>query len=442
MQMSKRVKMAALLVGAAAVIAGIVIAVNLFHGQESYRSIQIYQMEGTADIERKGENIRAAENLYLESGDRLMVAEESSVRLKLDNDKYAMVEEDSILSIEAAGNEADSKTKIQLEQGAVTSEIQNPLSTDSEYEVNSPNSVMAVRGTVFRVETITDEDDIYTTVDVFKGTVSMAPILADGTIGEEILVQEGEEASCDGDTISGSVLSEKSEIDYEVLPLQALKVLVDIMNQGTAIEGVSKETLDAYIEEEESYLEDDGEDEEEYEDDTEDADAAEDADEIEDETAQDADEESVDDMEDEEDSDDDANDDDDDDAASQPNRSSSGSSGNNSGSSGGRSNSGSSGSTGNTGGSGNTGTTPRNPGTTPKNPGTTPQTPSNPASVTPAQKTVEYTVTFMYKNKVFATQTVKSGECVEKPVLKPKKSGKWNFDFKTKITKNTTIKWK
>ena len=440
MEKSKRIKMAALLGGAAAVLVGIVMAVNLNGGQESYRSIQIYQMEGTADIERNGENVRAAENLYLESGDRLMVAEESSVRLKLDNDKYAMVEEDSILSIEAVGNEEDSKTKIQLEQGAVTSEIQNPLSTDSEYEVNSPNSVMAVRGTVFRVETITDEDEVYTTVDVFKGKVSMAPILADGTIGEEILIEEGEEASCDGDTISGSVLSEKAEIDYEMLPLQAMKVLVDIMDHGTNIEGISKETLNAYIEEEESYLEDDEEDDEEYEEDVENADEIEDVDVEEPEDSLDDEE----DMEDTVDDADDENDDDeDDDASSQPNRSSSG---NNSGGSGG---SRSSGSTGNTGSSGNSGTTPRSPattpkntGTTPNNQGTTPQTPANPTPVTPVQQNVEYTVTFMYKNKAFATQTVKSGECAEKPALKPEKSGKWDFDFKTKITKDTTIKWK
>ena len=125
MQKSKGMKIAALLCGATVAIAGIALAATHFmKGQEFYRSILIYELQGSADIEREGAgNIKAAEDLYLESGDRLTVADGSSMRLKLDDDKYVMVEENSVLAIEAAGNEADSKTRIQLEQGAVTSEI-------------------------------------------------------------------------------------------------------------------------------------------------------------------------------------------------------------------------------------------------------------------------------------------------------------------------------
>ncbi len=48
----------------------------------------------------------------------------------------------------------------------------------------------------------------------------------------------------------------------------------------------------------------------------------------------------------------------------------------------------------------------------------------------------------MYEGKVFATQTVKSGEKVAAPVLAPAQSGAWDFDFGTKIEANVTVFWK
>ena len=477
MQKSKGIKIAALLCGATVAIAGIALAATHFlKGQEFYRSILIYELQGSANIEREGAgNIKAAEDLYLESGDRLTVADGSSMRLKLDDDKYVMVEENSVLAIEAAGNEEDSKTKIQLEQGAITSEIQNPLSTDSTYEVNSPNSVMAVRGTIFRVETETDEDgENYTKVSVFDGKVSMGALLADGSVGEEILINAGEEADCTGSAPTGALLSEPAEIDYQSLPLQALNFLLDLAKNNAPITGATQEDLSGFVEEAESWEEDD-------------SDYEEDVDDTEDDTENDTDDvESW-----EEDDTDDV-----DDTSSQDNNSSST----------GSYNSASTGTSGGTRYQGNTGTTPSsnpsttpsnnpsttpnsNPGTTPgnnpsttpgsnsgategdgfgnkpsnhpaKKPGTTPgNNPGNTPDNNPTNKPLDtpgntpgndsedikpnlYKVTFIYDGKVFATQAVKSGECAKRPVLMPDKSGDWDFDFTTKIEKDTTIKWK
>lgn len=447
MQKSKGMKIAALLCGAVVAIAGIVLVVGHFiKGQDSYRSILIYELQGSADIEREGAgSIRAAEDLYLESGDRLTVADGSSVRLKLDDDKYVMAEENSVLSIEAAGNEADSKTKIQLEQGAITNEIQNPLSTDSEYEVNSPNSVMAVRGTIFRVETGLEETDpdaggeASTRVSVFSGKVSMKAILEDGSLGDEILIGAGEEASCIGDSIYGTFFEEPAEIDYESLSPQALNLLLELVERDAPITGISAEELRAYIEEYEE-AEDESEDE--------DVDFVDEADEVEEED----DTDSVDEAEEKDDADDKDN-----------RQTSSTSYSGNTGGSGTNSRTGS--------GTANPGTNPgtspgTNPGTNPGNesgnnpedkPGTNPgNEPGNKPGNDPGDKPgtnlgnepgndpveQEYTVTFMYNNKVFATQTVKDGKCAEKPVLEPAKTGKWDFDFSKKIEKDTTIIWK
>ncbi|MDE5718114.1 MAG: hypothetical protein K2I53_10970, partial [Lachnospiraceae bacterium] len=53
-----------------------------------------------------------------------------------------------------------------------------------------------------------------------------------------------------------------------------------------------------------------------------------------------------------------------------------------------------------------------------------------------------YTVTFMYRGRVFAAQNVTGGETAAAPVLAPADSGAWDFDFGTKINANTTVSWK
>lgn len=436
MQKSKGMKMAALLCGAGVAIVAIALVVGHFiKGQDSYRSILIYELEGSADIEREGSgNIRAAEDLYLESGDRLTVADNSSVRLKLDDDKYVMAEANSILSIEADGNEADSRTKIQLEQGAITNEIQNKLSTDSNYEVNSPNSVMAVRGTIFRVETGVDADEeVNTKVSVFSGKVSMGTLLEDGTIGDEILIGAGEEAFCIGDAISGSVMTDPAAIDYSGFPLQTLNLLLELAERNAPLEGITAKELGEFVAEAEGSDDADESDEAEYVDD---ADEPDESDETEPVDESDASDESDD-----------------------NNINSSSSSQSNTGNTSNTTNTGGNSGTTHNSSSGNrpvtTPTTkPSNPGTTPgSNPGTNLGTtptdnpenkPKDPVDKPkkPQEKQKEYTVKFMYEGEVFATQTVKSGKCAKKPVLKPETSGKWDFDFSKKIRKNTTVKWK
>ncbi|MCI9448382.1 MAG: hypothetical protein HFH36_13650 [Lachnospiraceae bacterium] len=448
MQKSKGMKMAALLCGAVVAIGGIVLVASHFmKGQELYRSILIYEMEGTANIEREDAgNIKAAENLYLESGDRLTVEDGSSMRLKLDDDKYAMVEENSILAIEAAGNAKDSKTKIELVQGAITNEIQNPLSSDSTYEVNSPNSVMAVRGTIFRVEVTDSEgEECDTKVSVFSGKVSMSPILEDGTVGDEILIAAGEEAECVGDSVSGPVLTDPAEIDFQSLPLQALDFLLELAEREAPVTGISKEELSGLIQETEDWEDGAASGDAETEDSAD--------------LYEDTEENDTDGLESEEPE------------SGMESENQSGSAGNSgsqtaySGSTGtasgngytrtpGNTNNNHSGTTsginpGTTPGSnpgttpgGNLGTTPgTNPGTTPgTNPGTAPGT--TPGSNPGVGQAKEYTVTFIYQGEVFATQTVKGGKQAQKPILKPEKSGHWDFDFSDKIQKNTTIMWK
>lgn len=243
--------LAAIVAGVAVVAVVVGILVWQFAGKkESYRSIQIYELNGSTIIDRQGiGEMEAIENLYLESGDRLIVGADSYARLKLDDDKYILIEADSILTIVAEGDKENSKTYIDLEQGAVTNEIQNKLSSDSTYSISTPNSVMAVRGTVFRVEISYDSNgEIYTTVSTFEGAVGSSLILPDGTKQEEVVIVEGGwEVVIHMDDDSTEYLSEPGEMNYNELPLPVLTFVKEIAERGTELASIRLEELEELI---------------------------------------------------------------------------------------------------------------------------------------------------------------------------------------------------
>lgn len=241
------------IIAAAAVVLVSVIVVLVIHftgSDDSYRSIQIYELEGKVSIERENMGtIEAVENLYLESGDWIRVPKGSYMRLKLDDDKYILVEEDSVLSIVAEGTKEDSKTSIQLEQGAIVNEIQNKLSKDSSYEVNTPNSVMAARGTVFRVEVTIDENgEMYTKVSTFEGKVASWLIMPDGTrVEDAVMVKGGKEVIIHMDVEKTEYISDPQDIDYEALTITCLEFLADVMEHGTVLAGIDPEEIKTLI---------------------------------------------------------------------------------------------------------------------------------------------------------------------------------------------------
>lgn len=252
-QMSKKqlwILGAVIAVIAMAAATGIFLVSHFKNADSSYRSIQIYGIEGTATIEReKLGTIEAVENLYLESGDRIIVGDDSSMRLKLDDDKYILVEENSILVLVAEGTKKNSRTAIDLEQGAITNEIQNPLSEKSSYEVATPNSVMAVRGTVFRVEIIVDEKgEVYTSISAFEGKVGIRLIFPDGTVKEEdMLVEGGKEVTIHMDTEISEYLSGPGEIRYEELPVQTLIFLKEVIEHGIKLTNTTAKEIQILI---------------------------------------------------------------------------------------------------------------------------------------------------------------------------------------------------
>lgn len=205
--------------------------------EESYRDIKVMSIKGTATVERASVgSLDAYEDMKLESGDRLSVDSSSSLILSMDDNKYAMLEPGSSLTLEADGTRENSRTIIHLEAGAVMNYLSEKLNEKSSYEVTVPNSTMAVRGTVFRVAIVYDEDgDSYTTVQVFDGIVGSRLIFPDGRIDEEeVQITPGREVLIHGDTSISEYVGDKGhDIDYTTLNREALEFLLFCIDDGS-----------------------------------------------------------------------------------------------------------------------------------------------------------------------------------------------------------------
>lgn len=414
-------------------------AVILLSGKdEFFRSILVYDLEGNAVIERADiGTIDAAENLYLESGDRVSVKEASMMRMKLDDDKYITAEENTVFSLEAKGDAKDSKTKITLEQGAITNEIQNPLSGEAVYETATPNSVMAVRGTIYRAELSDDgEGGQNMRICCFQGTVATTPILPDGAMGEEILVHAGSEMTVDSEGYTEGT----QDIDFDTLPEQALLTLSDIVNSGTEITGISKEELNNILSSDKNDVSADTQEskiaEAEISQNTSEVSKAEQVETDDDKQSENVSKSNNDEKIDSNkksprnDKDNAANKEDgknvgDKDDEKPQNTPTSGDKADKS--------DGSASDNGSQDGNSDNGSGDSQDNKPDDGSGSKPKKPS---------KKVTYTVTYKYQGSVFATQSVKKGDKATAPTLAPATEGAWDFNFDTKITADTTIEWK
>lgn len=304
----KKVLVIVIIIAVVVAVIGVIVLLSA-NNKNRYRIIKVYEINGDATVLREdiGE-INAYENMVLESGDMLNLSS-GTMTLQLDDDKYIYMEEGTEIQLVAEGNAENSKTSIQLNKGEITNEIQNKLSADSAYEVNTPNATMSVRGTIFYVKVYEGEDGkLYTKVCVLDGNVETNLIYADGRIADSskiLKIGKGNQIIIFEDDTTTDYLGGMTDIDYDDLP-------EDIRNR---MDNEWSNIID--------YLE---------------AQASEQEDSI-----------------------------------------------------------------------------PENPG--------------------------PFTVTFMYGDTMFGTQTVEKGDTAKEPSLMPEPDGSWDFDFNTKIYEDTVIEW-
>lgn len=233
--------------GVAVVILAVVVILLLNRKEAVYRIIKVFELDGKSTVTRQDiGDLDAYDNMVLESGDQVYV-DSGSLTLKMDEDKYVYAEEKTRFQLEAAGTSENSKTRIRLEEGVLTNEIQNKLSDESSYEVNTPNSTMSVRGTIYMVDVYEENGIRYTKVSVFEGAVATKLIYADGSVSDqEKLVEKGKEVLIYDDNSGTDYVGEPSDIDYSALPQGVIAFLLEKANAGYDI-GIPAEDLEKYL---------------------------------------------------------------------------------------------------------------------------------------------------------------------------------------------------
>lgn len=247
-------------VGALAVTAA-VFAVVLLSGKESFRTIVVEELNGTTLVESNGdEAVNAYEGMHLYSGDDVSVQQESDMTMLLDMDKYVYAEPGTHFWLECDGTEENGRTVICMADGSVLNRITDNLNEGEVYQVDTPNSTMAVRGTVFRVTVYRGEDGlVYTLLEVFEGQVQVDLKTEEGEYnGVTELFNPGEAALIRGNFDFSEFVSDgeaewvetknntiKLPIAYKGIPQNTAEVLVKYIDEGDKL-CIGKELLMDY----------------------------------------------------------------------------------------------------------------------------------------------------------------------------------------------------
>ena len=164
-----------------------------FSNNKGYRTISVVEVSGNVGVVKDGIEYRAYPGMRLQEGHEIITMGNSHVRLVLDDDKYVKLEAGSKLIFETLGLLGSGKTSLKLERGTLTTELVKPLGEDEDYVVNTPNAVLAVRGTFFRVEIDnSNEGEVTANVMTYGGSVASQRVLPTGeVVEEEVLIDAG-----------------------------------------------------------------------------------------------------------------------------------------------------------------------------------------------------------------------------------------------------------
>lgn len=183
-------KLVSILIGLIAVIAIGVVAVGfVISKKNSYRTLEIIESFGDAKVYRDAKEIDAYAGMKLRSNDHVAIGENGFVRMCFDGDKYVYLEGRALMKLVADGSKKDSRTVVNLELGTMVTEIEKKLSDKSSYEINSPNTTMAIRGTVTVSEV---RYDISNSAGAYKTSVNEEQIL-EYLVGQKTEVEKKSE---------------------------------------------------------------------------------------------------------------------------------------------------------------------------------------------------------------------------------------------------------
>ena len=138
------------------VIIGVVLFLVLSSDKDdAYYSIKILETKGTVSIERDKRTMSAEEGLKMRDKDYITVSKDGYARIDCDRSTYARFEHNTEASFIA---NSEKKLKIKLIKGEMVVEVQEKYGSGESLNIVTPNTVMAIRGTVVAVRCIPTAD--------------------------------------------------------------------------------------------------------------------------------------------------------------------------------------------------------------------------------------------------------------------------------------------
>ena len=157
--------------------------------EKAYRSIKIFSYKGTCNIIRGKKELDLAKEMKIKNNDELQVKEDSQAVLKLDNDKFVCVKENTDVKFVATGKENNTKTRLHVNNGGVIVEVKEKLQDKESFEIASSNSVMAIRGTQISFDVSKTTDSITTTFSILTGNTETY-LYKDETMNSTTLIHD------------------------------------------------------------------------------------------------------------------------------------------------------------------------------------------------------------------------------------------------------------
>lgn len=142
--------------------------------EKAVRVALVKAWKGTATVKKSGGSkpLRIFKNMSINQGDRIVTGSKSHVELQLvggdKEDELTIGEEANVAFTELDGGKG-AKTKIGVWAGSVFAKVKSIIGADDRFELETPTTVMAVRGTQFAVRV--DPDAGWTDLHVTAGVV-------------------------------------------------------------------------------------------------------------------------------------------------------------------------------------------------------------------------------------------------------------------------------
>ena len=156
------------------IIAGTIILLYV-NNEKSYRSIKVEKVSGDVTIERGNKELTAYQNMNLRGGDKIVSRDDSSMLLCLDEDKYVYIGANSNINLESNKKNKE-RTVLRVNEGSIVTEVKTKLLETEEFNVETPNSTMAIRGTTFKVDVSKTGENYNISYDLVEGQIVLSVI--------------------------------------------------------------------------------------------------------------------------------------------------------------------------------------------------------------------------------------------------------------------------